>query len=100
MSSNTSKSHHAVKNFFGSSSTCTSSKNSTEPQLQTYTDHYGLTVTWVEKKKDFVNASIYTNNKLGSVGYIMVDGPRQLGANNTTIDATTEVQPWSMLYEK
>ena len=91
MSSNTSKSHHALRKFFGSSSTCASSKNSTEPQLQTYTDHYGLTVTWVEKKKDFVNAPIDTNNKLGSVGYIMVGEPRQLGANNTTIDATIEV---------
>ena len=65
MSSNASKSLRAMKKKFGSSSTCALSETSLEPLLQTYTDHYGL--TWVERKKDFINPPIYTYGRLGSI---------------------------------
>ena len=67
---------------------CASSKMSLVPLLQTYTDHYGL--TWVGRKRDFVNAPICTYDRLGSVSHIMVSKPRQLGVDNTIIEATTE----------
>ena len=59
-----------------------------EPLLQTYINHYKL--TWVGRKRDFVNAPIYTYDRLGSVGHIMVSKPILLGANNTIIEATTK----------
>ena len=59
---------------------CASLETTSEPLLQTYTNHYGR--TWVGRKRDFVNAPIYTYDRLGSIGHIMVNEPRQLGANN------------------
>jgi len=98
MSSNASKSNHVVRKKFGSTSTCASSETSSEPLPPTYTNHYGL--TWARSKRDFVNASIYTYDKLGSIRHIMVGKPRQLTADNTTIEATIDEQSWSKLYEK
>ena len=57
-----------------------------ETQLQSYTDHYG--VTWHGKKREFVNAPINSYDSLGSVGHIIIDEVRKV---------TT---PWSKLYEK
>ena len=91
MSSNASKSHHVVRKRFGSTSTCASSKTSSEPLPMTYTNHYGL--TWVGSKRD-------VSDRLGSVRHIMIGESRQLSANNTTIEATIEEQSWSKLYEK
>ena len=91
MSSNASKSHHVVRKRFGSTSTCASSKTSSEPLPMTYTNHYGL--TWVGSKRD-------VSDRLGSVKHIMIGESRQLSANNTTIEATIEEQSWSKLYEK
>ena len=84
MSCNTSKSHHFARKKFGSSSTCASLEISIEQQLQTYTNHNG--VTWVGKKKDFVNVPIYSYKSLGSVRHIMIGKPRQLSTYNTTIE--------------
>ena len=40
------------------------------------------------------------HDRLGSVEHIMVGELKQLGADNTTVEATTGEQPWSKLYEK
>ena len=96
MSCNTSKSHCSVRKRFGSNSTFALSKIWIK-QLQTYTDHYG--VTWFGKKRDFVNVSIYWYKSLRSVGHIMVDKPRQL-STGTTIEFTTNELLWSTLYKK
>ena len=40
------------------------------------------------------------HDRLGSVEHIMVGEFKQLGADNTTVEATTGEQPWSKLYEK
>ena len=98
MSHNTSTSNCTMWNKFGSTSINVSSQVPTNQQLHTYTDHYGG--NWVGKKRYFVNAPIYTYDRLGGIGHIMVGEPRKLGADNTTIETTTEERPWSKLYEK
>ena len=98
MSSNASKSHCVVRKKFRFTSVCASLEMSSELLPQTYTNNYGL--TWVGRKRDFVNAPIYTYDRLDSVGHIMVDEPRLLSPDNTTIEATIDKQPWSKLYEK
>ena len=97
MSCNTSKSHCSMRKRFGSNSTCTLSKIWIK-QLQTYTDHYG--VTWFGKKRDFVNVPMYSYESLRSIGHIMVDKPRELSTGNTTIEFTTNELLWSTLYKK
>ena len=98
MSRNASTSNRTICNKFGSTSTNESSQVPTNQQLQTYTDHYGG--KRVRKKRDFVNMPIYTYERLGSVGHIMVGIPTKLSIDTTTIEFTVAEPPWLTLYEK
>ena len=90
-------SNRKIRNKFGSTSTCGSSKAPAD-QLQTYTDHYGG--KWVGKKRDFINMPIYMYESLGSVRHIMVGKPTKLSTDTTAIEFTVAELPWSTLYEK
>ena len=96
MSRNTSTSNRTMRNKFGSTSTNASSQVPTDQQLHTYTDHYGG--KWVERKRDFVNMSMYES--LRSVRHIMVGKPTKLSTDTTAIEFTVAEPPWSTLYEK
>ena len=43
---------------------------------------------------------IYTYERFGSVGHIMVGKPTKLSTDTTAIEFTVAEPPWSTLYEK
>jgi hypothetical protein len=97
MSSKSSRSLHSKKEELGSHSRRDTLKIPKETQLQSYTDHYG--VTWHGKKREFVNAPINSYDSLGSVGHIIIGEARKVTTTSDTLSSLEE-PPWSKLYEK
>ncbi len=97
MSSKSSRSLCSKKEELGSYSRRDTLKIPKETQLQSYTDHYG--VTWHGKKREFVNAPINSYDSLGSVGHIIIGEARKVTTTNNTL-LSLEEPPWSKLYEK